>query len=197
MEVKMKTIRSVIAASALAFGLVSASHADLITNGGFETGDFTGWTTNPVSFPMYIVTAPINSGSFAAQIAGFSYGPDTLSQSITTAAGQSYNLSFWRFQSAGEPVVTLEVDWNGASIFSESTSTITFNVYQQFSATVVGTGSDTLTFTSANDPGFTYLDDVSLNISTAVPEPETYAMLLAGLGFLGFMARRRKQQLSA
>ncbi|MES2115261.1 MAG: PEP-CTERM sorting domain-containing protein [Pseudomonadota bacterium] len=27
-----------------------------------------------------------------------------------------------------------------------------------------------------------------------VPEPETYAMLLAGLGVLGFMARRRKQQ---
>jgi len=27
---------------------------------------------------------------------------------------------------------------------------------------------------------------------TAVPEPETYAMLLAGLGLVGFMARRRK-----
>ena len=27
-----------------------------------------------------------------------------------------------------------------------------------------------------------------------VPEPETYAMMLAGLGLLGFMARRRKQR---
>jgi hypothetical protein len=28
---------------------------------------------------------------------------------------------------------------------------------------------------------------------SAIPEPETYAMLLAGLGLLGFVARRRKQ----
>lgn len=31
-------------------------------------------------------------------------------------------------------------------------------------------------------------------ITAAIPEPETYAMLLAGLGLLGFMARRRKQK---
>jgi len=29
---------------------------------------------------------------------------------------------------------------------------------------------------------------------TAIPEPETYAMLLAGLGLLGFMARSRKDK---
>jgi hypothetical protein len=30
-----------------------------------------------------------------------------------------------------------------------------------------------------------------------VPEPETYAMLLAGLGLMGFVARRRKQSAAA
>lgn len=31
-------------------------------------------------------------------------------------------------------------------------------------------------------------------VTTPVPEPETYAMMLAGLGLLGFVARRRKQK---
>jgi hypothetical protein len=35
--------------------------------------------------------------------------------------------------------------------------------------------------------------DLNLQV-TAVPEPETYAMLLAGLGAMGFVARRRKSR---
>ena len=31
------------------------------------------------------------------------------------------------------------------------------------------------------------------DLPTAVPEPETYAMLLAGLGLMGFVARRRRR----
>lgn len=34
----------------------------------------------------------------------------------------------------------------------------------------------------------------TFTITAAVPEPETYAMLLAGLGLMGFAARRRKQK---
>jgi hypothetical protein len=34
------------------------------------------------------------------------------------------------------------------------------------------------------------------SIVSPVPEPETYAMLLVGLGLMGGMARRRKQKLA-
>lgn len=38
-------------------------------------------------------------------------------------------------------------------------------------------------------------DDFVVGINIApIPEPETYAMLLAGLGLMGFVARRRKQR---
>jgi hypothetical protein len=38
------------------------------------------------------------------------------------------------------------------------------------------------------------VDPARWSLTAAVPEPETYAMMLAGLGSLGFVARRRKQK---
>jgi hypothetical protein len=35
---------------------------------------------------------------------------------------------------------------------------------------------------------------VNIELTSAVPEPETYAMMLAGLGLLGWVGRRRNQK---
>ena len=53
------------------------------------------------------------------------------------------------------------------------------------------TGSDVLLFTSAQDPAFTYLDDVSL---TATPLPAALPMFATGLGALGLLGWRRKRK---
>jgi PEP-CTERM motif len=45
--------------------------------------------------------------------------------------------------------------------------------------------------TEANLAGLGY-DDFKLTLAAAVPEPETYALMLAGLGVIGLVARRRK-----
>lgn len=52
-----------------------------------------------------------------------------------------------------------------------------------------------LTYSSVNTPGYWYVADQKVTITelrSAVPEVETYAMLLAGLGLMGAVARRRK-----
>jgi hypothetical protein len=49
---------------------------------------------------------------------------------------------------------------------------------------------------SADSPNLIAKISTTSPIATPIPEPETYAMLLAGLGLLGFMAGRRKQQVA-
>ena len=60
-------------------------------------------------------------------------------------------------------------------------------------------GFDTLRYTS--DDGFGYVapafDSVNAQFTAAIPEPEIYAMMLAGLGLLGYATRRKKLQAAA
>ena len=56
-----------------------------------------------------------------------------------------------------------------------------------FAADVVNTANGSTGMVAARD----------LVPTTPVPEPETYAMLLAGLGLMGFVARRRQRKLAA
>ncbi len=53
--------------------------------------------------------------------------------------------------------------------------------------------SGVLTFGIKNTGDTILNSDLSIKNVTAVPEPETYALLLAGMGLVGTMVRRRKQ----
>jgi hypothetical protein len=44
---------------------------------------------------------------------------------------------------------------------------------------------------SSGDPSFVSMDDFTF--TQPVPEPETYALMLAGLGVVSFVARRRNK----
>lgn len=57
-------------------------------------------------------------------------------------------------------------------------------------------GTDPLTLNAAWNSWYVPSMQFTANIAP-VPEPETYAMMLAGLGMLGFMARRRKLKAAA
>src|SRR5580658_3028122 len=80
-----------------------AARANLIQNGGFETGDTSGWTLSNASAydvvceqgnPVGAATCIVNSGNYAMSF-GNAYAVTSLSQTIPTIAGDAYVLDFF------------------------------------------------------------------------------------------------------
>jgi len=193
--VKSAWLRGSAAAFAL-FGLCVAAPAGaaLVTNGGFETGDFTGWAlTGDSSFSSVVSDPPVpQSGTYGA-----SFGPfqttSGISQTLATVAGTTYVLDFW-LQAESDPFGasapnSFLATWNGATVTSLSNSAAF--AYKHLTFNVVATSASTpLAFSFRDDPAFWDLDNVS--VAVAVPEPETW--LLVSLGLAALAAQRRRQR---
>ena len=184
---------SLLAAALFASG---AARADLVTNGGFETGDFTGWTT--VLDPLYDSVsgaAPVpHDGLFGASFGGAN---SSISQTISTVAGSNYAVSFW-LQLEADPnnIATpnaFSFDFGGVTGAS-LTNAAAFG-YTLFEATFVGSSASTdLTFNFCEGPAFWDIDSIQVKL----PEPGSLALLAAaGLGGVAATRRRRAASTSA
>jgi hypothetical protein len=95
----------------------AAPSVQLLTNGGFETGNITQWyycnqnnlaNTGGVktfNFTYNGFTYSPNSGSYY-YAGGSSIAPDYLSQTFPTVIGQLYSVSLWVMLPAGGPVTS-------------------------------------------------------------------------------------------
>jgi hypothetical protein len=96
-------------------GSGAALAAPLIINGGFESGDFTGWmTSGSASVQCGDINYPGHSGNCAARI-GLAGMQDSVTQSIPTVPGASYSLDFWLAETAGFTggTPTFLASWDG------------------------------------------------------------------------------------
>jgi hypothetical protein len=151
---------------------------NLVTNGDFEKGDFSGWMLSGMGVSTgdaNLITgtaggAVVHGGTHAGQFGPGSVG--TITQTLTTTAGASYNLDFW----VSNPIGGTGTEWlakvgaTGTTLATliDAKNAPTFN-YTHYTFTFTATSSQTdIQFGFAHPPDWFYLDDVSVTPTSLV-----------------------------
>jgi hypothetical protein len=197
----MKTL--VLISLSMLGGAMSACAGNIVLDPSFEMpaqGPYSGalgdgWivtqgTVLVTHFPGNTEAAHTGSQALYMELDG---GTSTLTQTLTTLAGQSYTVSFWAADSFPNP---LSLTFDGVTLFS-GTAPTNFNTspsdYVQFSFTgTASTTSTILAITSTYDAGEgTVIDDVSVTPNSSAPEPSTWLLAGSALAALIWLRRSR------
>jgi hypothetical protein len=163
--VTQSTLTRVLTAVVIPLGVAvsaAAAASNLVVNGGFETGDFTGWQLGGnTAFHSVAGGSIAQSGSY-----GMLTGPaellGSISQTLTTVPGRTYQVEYWLANYDAGPN-EFNVTWNGQKVGQALKDTPAFG-YRRFIVNdlVATTTSTTLSFEFRHDPSFWNFDSVSV-----------------------------------
>lgn len=190
--------------AALAFGgsISTASAAGVITGvtasgEGLGTFEILSNTTDPNALDLTKTFDSINPIVLTFTVGHIDGGPGspyTVTEAVTNNTGQSWIDFHYSIQEPdqGQGVVFTEHASSTLSSFTLDQSSGPRNL--NFTGNLEDGVANASFMLSPFDPGAGNTTTFTLTQVPTIPEPETYAMLLAGLGVMGFMARRRNSK---
>ncbi|MGD0261290.1 MAG: protease pro-enzyme activation domain-containing protein [Verrucomicrobiota bacterium] len=148
----------------------------IVQNGGFETGDLSGWT---VSGAGGVGVSPgkayVWTGNYGASL-GPAGSLGYLSQTVPTATGQAYLLALWLDSPDGLIPNEFSVAWNETTLFDQTNLGKIGWTNLQFIVTAAGPSS-VLQFGFRDDQSYLGLDDISL---APIPTPSFQSVTQVG-----------------
>ncbi len=187
-------MRAILLALALGLAAPASAATELVVNGGFETGDFTGWTRSTTNNATGVNSNGPHAGTFDARLRTNNSGVRTLSQDIVTNAGYRYELSYWlRNTGNPQPVDSFEVVTGATTVSFGDRASFSYTRFTQQFIGQAGSTNVLFRYLHPADGSF-QLDSVSAQV---VPEPASWALLLAGFALVGTAMRRRKLVVAA
>ncbi|MET3135172.1 hypothetical protein AAKU55_005480 [Oxalobacteraceae bacterium GrIS 1.11] len=167
------------------------------------TLDGSSWTYNTsiVFSAGQTLSAWVRPSANSSGRAYFGFSADSAGAESFVAASNTHALIFqdntaYGYRDQNSAAQTFGNHWNLISITrSADGSTATGKLFAADGSTLLNSVVQSGLGNSATGValrGFGGFDIDTIPITSAVPEPETYAMLFAGLGLIGFMGRRRK-----
>lgn len=220
----MKTLKSLMLGASLSLAMTAPGHADGLANSGFDGGDLSGWTSGPgvvvvteasdaIVVPPYGETFTATGGQYFAQLtAGPLEGEYTMLSQAFSLTGESllsFDAAFLAFDYMDyndDAYVRIRSLSGDIDAFLSSVSAVGDQGHTPWTHFVsgplaIGNYVFEAGVRNIGDPDPAYssrllLDSIAIapTGSSAVPEPESWILMILGFGGLGAVVRRRRLQ---